>query len=185
MSISKRNMANIFVIVGSNNSGKDEIIRAVYELGGLHAQIIPKYTSRKRDKGDGKEIKCNYEFKPLENGNYNVKSREDYREYPCDIVYKKNENFYGINSHEIWSGLRNNRFQVIVVSEIEAINSLRKIFGGLVILIYTHSREESEPSSEFKMFVENFNSFDHVLLYESRKEDLYDQLFRLFRAYEA
>lgn len=43
---------------------------------------------------------------------------------------------------------------------------------------------QREDYSEFKMFVDNFDEFDHVLIFESRKEDVFDQLFRLFRAYE-
>lgn len=181
----KKSMSNIFVIVGGKNSGKDEVIRAVYELGGLHAQVIPKYTSRARTDDDGKEIWCNYRFdKSEEDGNYIVKSQENENEYACDIVYVKNENYYGIDSHRIWAGLRNNKFQVIVASELEAINNLKKIFGSLVILIYVYSQAEEEDSVEFNLFVDNFDAFDHVLICEDRKEDLYDQLFRLFRAYE-
>lgn len=179
-------MANIFVIVGGKTSGKDEIIRAVYELGSLHAQIIPKFTSRNRCLEDGREIKCNYIFEEEDEKKkgYKVRSQEDDKEYFCDIVYKKNEIYYGINTHQIWEGLRSNRFQVIVVSELEAINSLRKIFGSLVKLIYIYGQDDEENSLEFQMFVQYFDFFDHVLIYESRKEDLYDQLFRLFRAYE-
>lgn len=179
-------MAKIFVIVGGSASGKDEIIRAVYELGSLHAQIIPKFTSRNRHSDDGKEIKCNYLFEKdnkSDNG-YKVLSQEDDREYNCDIVYKKNNNWYGINTHKIWEGLRNHKFQVIVVSELEAINSIRKIFGSLVKLIYIHGQDGEENTLEFQLFIHYFNFFDHVLIYENRKEDLYDQLFRLFRAYE-
>lgn len=180
-----KSMANIFVIVGEKKSGKDEIIRAVYKLGGMHAQIVPKYTSRGRRQEDGKEIKYNYLFekKNGEDG-YRVKARENSREVECDIVYKRNDNYYGINTHQIWKGLRSHKFQVIVVSEIEAINSLRRQFGSLVKLIYIHGQNDSSDSIEFQLFVKYFDFFDHVLIYESRKEDLYDQLFRLFRAYE-
>ena len=62
MSGIKKSMANIFVIVGGSHSGKDEIIRAIQDLGGLHAQIIPKFTSRLQQEDDEKEIKCNYAF---------------------------------------------------------------------------------------------------------------------------
>lgn len=180
-----RAMANIFVVMGAKKSGKDEIIRGVSDLAGLHAQIIPKFTSRDRQEDDGKELRCNYIFeKKSYDGIYDVLSREDDRQYECDIVYQKNDNYYGIDSRQIWKGLRNHKFQVLVASEIEAIDSLKKKFGSLVKLIYIHGQDVEENSPEFQMFVRNFDAFDHVLIYESRKEDLYDQLFRLFRAYE-
>lgn len=181
-----KSMANIFVIVGEKTSGKDEIIRAVTELGGMHAQVVPKYTSRPRQLEDGRELKCNYLFEKYENvdGEYRVLSQEEDREAHCDIVYQRNNNYYGIDTHQIWIGLRSHKFQVIAVSELEAINSLRKKFGSLVKLIYIHGQDDQEDSPEFQMFVKYFDFFDHVLICESRKEDLYDQLFRLFRAYE-
>ena len=180
-------MANIFVIVGGKTSGKDEIIRAVYELGGLHAQVVPKFTSRPRHpEEDGREIRCNYIFEKDDNFDigYRVLSQEDDREFYCDIVYKKNDIYYGIDSKQVWEGLRGHKFQVLVASEVDAINSLRKMFGSLVKLIYIHGQNDEENSLEFQMYIQYFDYFDHVLIYESRKEDLYDQLFRLFRAYE-
>lgn len=180
----KKSMANIFVIVGGSNSGKDEIIRAVQDLGGLHAQMIPKFTSRARQKDDGKEIRCNYIFEQDVTGKYKVFSQEDDKEFDCDIVYEKNNNKYGIDTQQIWIGLRKRKFQVIVVSEVEAINKLIEMFGSLVVLIYVHGMDVEEDIFEFGLFLENFNEFDHVLIAENRKEDLYDQLFRLFRAYE-
>lgn len=176
-------MVNIFVIVGGSNSGKDEIIRSVQELGRLYAQMIPKFTSRGRQVDDGKEIRCNYIFQK-DNSRYKVISQEDDREYECDIVYCKNNNYYGIDTHQIWNGLRKQKFQVIVVSEVEAINYLIEKFGSWVILIYVHGMDEEDTLPEFQLFLENFNAFAHVLIEENRKEDLYDQLFRLFRAYE-
>lgn len=180
----KRSMANIFVIVGSKDSGKDEIIRAVHDFGGLHAQVIPKFTSRTRHVDDGKEIRCNYIFEKDNTDSYQVISQEEDKQVSCDIVYFKNNNYYGIDTRQIWAGLRNQKFQVIAVSEVEAINKLRRKFGNLVVLIYVHGADEEISSEEFRLFIENFNEFKHVLIAESRKEDLYDQLFRLFRAYE-
>lgn len=178
-------MANIFVIVGEKTSGKDEIIRAVYELGGMHAQIVPKYTSRGKEPEDGREIECNYQFEKKDGiDGYKISAEGNKGEVKCDIVYNRNNNFYGINTHQIWEGLRSHKFQVIVVSELEAINSLRRKFGSLVKLIYIHGQNDNSDSLEFQLFVRYFDFFDHVLIYESRKEDLYDQLFRLFRAYE-
>ena len=37
----------------------------------------------------------------------------------------------------------------------------------------------------FEVFLANYLAFDHVLIYADVDEDLYDQIFRLFRAYES
>lgn len=36
----------------------------------------------------------------------------------------------------------------------------------------------------WKLYEDNLLAFDHVLIYADKQEDLFDQLFRLFRAYE-
>lgn len=182
----------LFVIVGSPGSGKDLLIRAVNDLGRQHARIVPKHTTRKRRHDDGSEMIC-----PGDPG-HNLRA--------CDITYENYGDTYGIESSRIWEGLREGVFMVIVVSDVDAINQLHERFGELVLLVYVHSEisadeyREAELVSEedgdyverrakqyqlaFDVYLENFLAFDHVLISSDVPEDLYDQIFRLFRAYE-
>lgn len=48
----------LFIIAGHAKSGKDEIIKAVNDMGRLQATIIRKYTSRRQDEDDGNEMIC-------------------------------------------------------------------------------------------------------------------------------
>jgi ribose 1,5-bisphosphokinase PhnN len=184
--------ARLMVVVGSPGSGKDKLVRAIGDLGAQHATVVSKHTSRYRRIDDGDEMIC------ANDEGFNINE--------CDIIYENYEDKYGIQSKEIWKGLRKGVFQVIVVSNIEAINKLRSIFGKLSILVYVHSaimpeeykKSESSLGSNidyvikrtekysmaFENFLLNFNAFDHVLIYTDAAEDLYDQIFRLFRAYE-
>lgn len=180
------------VVVGAPGSGKDLLIRAVNDLGIQHAQIVPKHTSRERRTNDGNEMIC-----PGDPG-FNLEA--------CDIIYENYGDRYGIECSRVWEWLRKGVFQVIVVSEIGAINKLHEIFGELMLLIYVHSAmsasdyERTEVAfgedadyvarraegyrKAFDVFLENYLAFDHVLIYADAPEDLYDQIFRLFRAYE-
>jgi ribose 1,5-bisphosphokinase PhnN len=187
----------LFVLVGTPGSGKDLLIRAVKDLGAQHAHIVPKHTSRKRRHDDGEEIIC-----PEDSGN-NLDQ--------CDIRYDNYGAQYGIMTPQIWEGLRDGIFQVAVVSNVEAINQLRGIFGELVVLVYIHSEVDSDEYQRieaarrndpgyldteyveqrvknyrlaFNVFLENYLAFDHVLIHSGPSENLYDQMFRLFRAYE-
>lgn len=170
--------SRLFVITGNASSGKDEVIRAVQSLGGFHAQVVPKYTTRQQHNDDGDEIIC----QKLLNGEINPKYVEG--EKDCDIVYERNFNLYKINTYAIWEGLKNGLFQVIAVSEAETINKLKSRFGSAVVLIYVHSHFDTKNNYELNLFTKNFDKFDHVLIYEGIQEDLFDQMFRLFRAYE-
>ena len=192
-----RYVQRLFVIVGTPGSGKDELIRAVDDLAVQHARIVPKHTSRKRRQDDSDEIVC-----PEDRG-YDLES--------CDITYENYGDKYGIKTSQIWEGLSKGIFQVIVVSNIEAINKLRDIFGELVLLVYVHSevdaddyrRVEAKRKSDpeyldaeyveqraenyrlaFDIFLENYLAFHHVLINSGSSDNLIDQMFRLFRAYE-
>lgn len=182
----------IVVIVGTPGSGKDLLIRAVFELGTQHAQIIPKHTSRKRWSDDRKEIICPGE--------------EEYNLQGCDIRYSNYNDEYGIESSRIWDSIDRGVFPVVVVSNINAINQLHKKFGELVLLVYIHSQMSAEQyrraeakykkeayyiekrveeyQQAFSIYLRNLAAFDHVLINSDLPEDLYDQMFRLFRAYE-
>lgn len=187
----RKSTAKLFIIVGNtpgdqnSANGKDLIIQAVDSMGALHAEIIPKYTSRGKKSDDGNEMICNCTFTPTAQNCYDV-IPPDSPKVRCDIVYSRKGNMYGFNSKEIWNGLKRGMFQVVVISEVDTINKLRDIFGGLVVLVYVHSHNNkpADVEEEFALFSQNFDAFNHVLIYEDKAEDLYDQMFRLFKAYE-
>lgn len=52
--------SRIFVVAGNAASGKDEIVRALLTMGKLQAKVLPKYTMRQQEPGDGKEMICQY-----------------------------------------------------------------------------------------------------------------------------
>lgn len=182
----------LVLVVGTPGSGKDLLIRAVNDLGAQHAQIVPKHTSRTRRPDDGKEMIC------IGDPEYNLKA--------CDLTYENFGDLYGMETSLIWSGLRKGIFQVAVISNITALNNLKKLFGELVMLVYVHSEMRadeylnaeagSDQNSEYirkrvekyhaahDVYLRNFLAFDHVLIYTGVQEDLFDQIFRLFRAYE-
>jgi len=182
----------LFIVAGTPGSGKDEIIRAVRDLGVSHATIVPKHTNRARQVDDGQEMIC-----PGEKG-FNLES--------CQVKYGNFKKQYGIRTDTIWKNLRLGITQVLVVSNIQAIQRLLDIFGDCVRLIYVHSTvtpedfarqaEELHYNSDytnpriaeywdaFDDYVHNIQWFDHVLIHAAENEDLYDQVFRLFRAYE-
>jgi ribose 1,5-bisphosphokinase PhnN len=55
--------------------------------------------------------------------------------------------------------------------------------GYIIDTDYIDSREKNFDMS-WNIYVDNFMLFDHVLIYANKQEDLFDQIFRLFKAYE-
>lgn len=183
---------NIFLVFGNPGSGKDILIKAVNDLGAGQAIVISKHTNRKREDDDGTEMVC------INDPEYDLDN--------CDITYINYGNMYGIKSKDIWNGLEKGVFQVIVVSNFEAIKQIKSIFSKIVKIIYIHSEmhpneyEENELKlgkdleyiknrvekfeQSFNDYLNNFEIFNHVLIYTGSDEDLFDQIFRLFRSYE-
>ena len=204
----------IFLVVGSPASGKDELITAVNTIGSLHAEIVPKHTSRDIREDDGDEMIC--EFK------YNLQGKKERNSLfdlaGCDIKYENYKTKYGIKTSDIWDKLQKGVIQVAVVSESQALNDLKGHFGNLAVVVYVYSQIDRDEYRErelrklkrkrkngteltrddsryveqrvadfdkaWDIYVENFMLFDHVLVYADMQEDLFDQVFRLFRAYE-
>jgi ribose 1,5-bisphosphokinase PhnN len=186
-------MQRLIVLVGSPGSGKDLLVQGINKMGAQHAEVVPKHTTRERWPDDEQEMICS------ENENYNLEA--------CDVRYENYGDKYGIDSALIWTILNKGVFPIVVVSNVEAINQLRNKFGDLIVLVYVHSEvdaEEYRHTEEFEkgkgiqyvqprvaeyrqayeIYLNNFQAFDHVLINCNDKEDLYDQIFRLFRAYE-
>ncbi len=181
----------IIAIVGGPGSGKDLLVRALTDLWSRHAIVVPKHTSRKRRPDDGSEMIC------PDDAGFDLGA--------CDVIYESFGERYGLKTGDIWKGLLTGVFQVVVVSDVNAINRLREVFAKLVVLIYVHSevaeseyvsRERLQDHDEYvarrargfwtayDTFLRNFGAFDHVLIHAAEPEDLYDQMFRLMRAYE-
>lgn len=206
----------LFIVVGNPASGKDELISAVNILGSLHAEIVPKHTNRPWRPGDDKEMICKLMPDPagddlplIINNKFDLEG--------CDITYTNYDTQYGIKTGEIWDKLCTGISQVLVVSNKDALNKLKRKFGSLAVILYVYSqvtkneyllkekeKEEKKAKSDlnykinidylnlraknfdeaWKLYENNFMLFDHVFVYADKEEDLYDQIFRLFRAYE-
>jgi len=184
--------SKIFLVVGSPGSGKDILIQAVNDMGSLHAKVIPKHTSRERQTDDGKEMICSNDK------NFDLEN--------CDITYTNYKTHYGIKSETLWEGLKKEVIQVIVISNVDAINKIISFFGENVISIFVHSQKSGENykieqeklglpkeyinerylnfKKAWDIYFKNINLFKHVLIYSGSKEDLFDQIFRLFHYYE-
>ena len=179
--------AKIFIISGAENSGKDEILQGVEALARNKASVIAKHSSRNQKLDDGNELICKHIIKDINVPEKEIEyiSNPDYNLDKCDIVYRRKGNSYGLITQEIWDGLQQGFFQIIALSDSEAINRLVQIFGDLVVLIYAYSnRNAADKEMAFDTYLNNINMYDHVLIYEDKKEDLYDQIFRLMNFYE-
>lgn len=52
--------AKLFIISGNAMSGKDELLRAVLQMGGNLSDVVVKYTTRNQQRDDNGEIICRY-----------------------------------------------------------------------------------------------------------------------------
>ena len=182
----------IFLIVGASGSGKGLLLRALRDMGQRHVIIIPKQTTRRSKTTNGDEMISIYPKKKIDP--------------KFNIIYGNWLNKYGICSSDIWENIKKGKYQVLIVSNLNAIKKLYHRFGPLIKLIYLYSPVDKEQlekhqkdiaaenkneievrKSKIKVvhdyYVDNITMFDHVLLNMQEPEDLCDQIFRLFQYY--
>lgn len=127
------------------------------------------------------------------------------------LIYGNDAKLYGCDISEMQDVLDTNRYHlVIVASQIEVVNVLKKLYGNQrVRLIYAHSEisagefeanatdiTKKEKKEEFRKILDSYtkeiSNYDHVTIYAksqltyeqtSKEEELIDQMFRLLRAY--
>ena len=120
---------------------------------------------------------------------------------------------YSFDEHLLQAGLRAGRSQVIALSDINTIKNLKEKYGEQIVTVYCNSQitkttfegaiagslDEVDKArlghfeAQINEFIDNYLLFRHVVIYaedqadhesDGRQEELIDQLFRLFRAYE-
>ncbi len=183
----KKSIARLFVIVGADESAKDNCIEAIKSLGKLHAETVKKRTTRNEKLGDNDEMVCQNIIDKENSTPETVvyKPNPDYDMEKCDFLYERKGNIYGLVTKEIWDGLKKSMFQVVSITNIKAIKKLKQIFSGFMVLIYIHSANVSCEEEAYNILLNNYLEFKHILIYEDKLESLYDQFFRLFKLYES
>ena len=118
---------------------------------------------------------------------------------------------YSIDLKVLHDSFNEGRSLVVALSDIPTIKKLIDDFGDQIVTIYCNSQisqdefvrkmtgddidlaKASELSKKLFEFIDNYMLYNHVIIYaeneighqrDSRQEELIDQLFRLFRAYE-
>ena len=127
----------LFLVTGNPASGKDELISAVNIIGSLHAEIVSKHTNRNWRFGDDVEMIC--AKIPDPNNENKFVDNPEYMLHDCDVVYENYDTKYGIKTPDIWDKLMNGVMQVLVVSNIDALNQLKQKFGDLAVTVYVYS----------------------------------------------
>ena len=178
--------ARILLIVGASFSGKDELVNAMMQIEPSKIALYRKATTRPKNKKDKDEL---------------IHLKSIPKSY--DVIYEKNGFSYGLSTKKIWSELSKEKIVLIIVSDLDSIEKLKKEFYDVCSVIYLHSNVEKEELEEarktmsekeftkrknsiaelLKVYFGNMNIFDHVLLNTSESEDLYDQAFNILDFY--
>lgn len=178
--------ARILLIAGASFSGKDDLVNAMMQIEPSKVALYRKGTTRPKNKKDKDEL-IHLDSIPKSH----------------DVIYEKNGFSYGLSTKKIWTELSKEKIVLIIVSDLDSIVKLKKEFYDVCSVIYLHSNVDMEEFEEarktlskkeftkrrnsidelIKVYYENMNLFDHVLLNTSESEDLYDQAFNILDFY--
>ena len=178
--------ARIIIVAGASFSGKDALVNAMIEIEPNKTLLYQKGTTRPEEKGDRGEL-------------LHLSTLGD----RYDVRYNKNGYVYGLSTSDIWKSLSKQKIVLIVLSDLEAISKLQKKFHDICTVLYLHANIDEEEMGKAKenmsddefserlsstkelreIYINNMNTFNHVLLNTSESEDLYDQAFNILDFY--
>lgn len=191
-------MAHIITLTGPAHCGKSLISGMFMEFAGNYfAPVrVAKYTTRKPRKND-EDAKCVNKI-PLK----------------CDLVYEQYGVRYGLELEELYRYLEDGKTPIIVINDIRAVEDLKTVFGSLVLSLFLYRRpavyenfynEEKERASQgimdkdieknariryekaqaiYRIYIENIQLFDKVILNTFRLEDTKLQVEHIVRNLE-
>lgn len=157
----KQEKPKVYVFSGNPGSGKDEALETIRIQGILHSIILPKHTTRHREKVDGEEMIC-----PEDEG-FDIES--------CDLQYNNFGTIYGINTEEIRERLKDGISSSIVVSNKEALDELKRKFPDTIVNIYIQGLSKEEYMIQQKEHLEEDYVKKRVQEYEKADELYYNQ----------
>lgn len=197
----------LFIVVGNPASGKDELIAAVNVIGSLHAEIVPKHTDRLWRVGDDAEMICpngpNMGAYDLANcdivynnygSKYGIKTSyiwEKLRKGISQVLVVSNKR--ALNELKkmfgdlavfiyVYAPITSNQYRKM--EERKQQEKKRADKDYVINQSYIDERVHNFDMA-WKLYEDNVMLFDHVFIYADKQEDLFDQIFRLFRAYES
>lgn len=157
----KQEKPKVYVFSGNPGSGKDEALETIRIQGILHSIILPKHTTRHREKSDGEEMIC------PEDEEFDIES--------CDLQYNNFGATYGINTEEIKERLKDGISSSIVVSNKEALEKLKRKFPESIVNIYIQGLSKEEYMIQQKEHLGEDYVKKHVQEYEKADELYYNQ----------
>ncbi len=186
----KQEKPKIYVFSGNPGSGKDEALEIIRIQGILHSIILPKHTTRHREKNDGEEMIC------PDDEEFNIES--------CDLRYNNFGETYGINTEEIEERLKDGISSSIVVSNKDALDELKRKFPEAIVNVYIQglSKEEyiiqqkehleedyvkkriCEYEKADELYYNHWLDFNHVIINNGDLSDLKRQIDSIQRYYE-
>lgn len=184
------NHPKIYVFIGNPGSGKDQALETIKVQSLLHSIIMPKRTSRKRKEDDGEELICPGD--PL----FDMVS--------CDLQYENYGDIYEIDTQELQERLKDGISSSLIVSNEEAIQTLKEKFPHELVCIYIHglSKEEykiqqkDHLNDEYvikrledydkadKLYYDQWLDINHVIVDNGDPTDLKLQIDTIMRYYE-
>jgi len=118
-------MNKLFVLSGASGSGKSSLLSKIVEEN--LCEQTPKYSSRERRSSGFDDV---------------IHIKIDDLKKKCDVIYERYGTYYGINTEEIKKGLQQNN-QILIISDIKAIETLKKHLGNDVLIIFIYLQDLS------------------------------------------
>lgn len=182
-------------ITGPSGSGKSTVLRHIEDVAtgvGVRTSIIERYTTRQRRSDDGPELTIVEQIPRA-----------------CDLVYEQYGVRYGFQSSLLFDSISRGEAPVIIVNDIRTVADVKTMLGPLAKALFLFrsspglqryirlalTRAVMHPESDaerrflkanaiYRIYIENIQLFDHVVVNAGTLDDLKRQIERIVRGIE-
>ena len=166
-------MAAVITITGTSTAGKSTFVRRLCSerVGTFEPDLVRKFTTRAARDDDGLEIST-------------VDSIPD----SCDLIYEQYGVRYGLDTSELYDRLSRGRSPVVILNDARSLYEMKYRFGRLCSCLFVFrdvpneagfrervasrgqfeeaemARRLSKSAATYRLFVENIQLFDSIIL---------------------
>jgi len=166
-------MSDLITLTGPSGCGKSTIIRNFMELAGnaFRPEVIQRFTTRPTRADDGTEMISVSQIPTT-----------------CDVVYEQYGVRYGLCLRSVFDALSRGKSPIVIINDVRSVADVRVKFGGLARSVFVFRegptlkqyqqlaaargvKGDSDAQKRFRkaeaiyrIYIENIELFDHVIL---------------------
>lgn len=187
-------MPRVITLTGASGSGKSTAIDYFLDANGedYKPELLKKFKTRPKRESESHN----------EDGLFTDRIPQD-----CDLVYEQYGSRYGLTLRGVYDKISNGITPIIIVNDVRVVQDIKSALGPCVISVYLFRETPSielyqklsnarynvdnsdtlvrfnKANAVYRIYIENIDLFDHVILNSWGLDELRTQVFNLVSSF--